>query len=57
MHQLAPIARDMVYSSSTAAARGRACAHGEVAACSNQHASSQDCCVFFWLHSFIDLNF
>jgi hypothetical protein len=49
MQQLAPAARDMVYSSSSlppaTAARGHAYAHGEVAATSMQQ--NQDCCVFF----------
>jgi hypothetical protein len=59
MRQPAPAARDMVYSSSSlplaTAARGRACVHGEVAATSMQQ--NQDCCVFFWLHSIMVLNF
>jgi hypothetical protein len=49
MQQAAPAARDMVYSSSSlppaTAARGRAYAHGEVAATSMQQ--NQDWYVFF----------
>jgi hypothetical protein len=59
MQQSAPAARDMVYSSSSlppaTAARGCACVHGEVAATNMQQ--NQDCCVFFWLHSIMVLNF
>jgi hypothetical protein len=49
MQQPAPVARDMVYSSSNlppaTAGRGRACVQGEVAATSMQQ--NQDWCVFF----------
>jgi hypothetical protein len=59
MQQPALTARDMVYSSSSlllaTAARGRACVHGEVVATSMKQ--NQDCCVYFWLHSIMVLNF
>jgi hypothetical protein len=48
MQQSAPVARDMVYSSSSlslaTAACGRACVHGEVAATNMQQ--NQYCCIF-----------
>jgi hypothetical protein len=59
MQQPAPAAHHMVYSSISmppaTVACGRACVHGEVAATIMQQ--NQDCCVFFWLHSIMVLNF